>query len=204
MSQHYQLFNLIAPVYALFYRWQKHYYRQILDQANELSLDNYQSVLDVGCGTGALCSVLHERGFQVTGADAAEKMLAIGRSQPENTGINFVLANALEPLPFPDKSFDISIASYVAHGLQPAERQKLYREMSRVARHLVILHDFNQQIAWPTRAIEHLERSDFKRFIKSPVREMTQCFADNKPCFLDAWQHEVHEKAAWYIGVPTP
>lgn len=203
-KHHYQLFNLIAPIYAKFYSWQKRYFRQVLDNAQELKLSQYTTVLDVGCGTGALCSVLQEHGFKVTGVDAAEKMLSVARRQPENNGISFIQTNALEPLPFPDKSFDVSISSYVAHGLKPMERQMLYAEMSRVTKHLVIIHDFNQNGSWLTRTVERLERSDYFRFIKNPVKEMSYCHIGDEPCFTQVKRFDVNDLAAWYMGIPTP
>jgi len=127
------LFNTIAPFYGLFYRAQKKHYTKIIkDMSNKLDLTAYNTVLDVGCGTGALCSVLNEMGLEVTGVDPAEKMLNIARSKPENKSIQFIEANVVEGLPFDRKAFDISLASYVAHGLQPQERKQMYAEMSRV------------------------------------------------------------------------
>ena len=199
---HYQLFNLIAPIYGMFFRWQRRFYNQILDQADEIDLTSYESVLDVGCGTGALCSVLAERGLRVTGVDAAEKMLRVARKQPENRDVQFVEANILRGLPFADKSFDVTIASYVSHGLPPADRQRLYAEMSRLSRHLVIIHDYNQTPSRMTSLIEWLEGSDYARFIKQPAREMAECVQDMKACFLAVEQLEVADKAAWYIGRP--
>ena len=129
------LFNTIAPVYGLFYQKQKQRYREIVRHAaRELNLVGNESILDVGCGTGALCSVLHEAGFSVTGIDPAQNMLAVAKRQPENEDIRFLQADALEQLPFADKSFDLSIASYVAHGLQKRERMKLYAEMRRITK----------------------------------------------------------------------
>ena len=48
-----------------------------------LSLIGQQScsVLDLGCGTGALCCALAERGHRVTGVDPAAAMLAVARSK---------------------------------------------------------------------------------------------------------------------------
>ena len=91
------LFNTIAPVYGLFYQKQKQRYREIVRHAvRELNWVGNESILDVGCGTGALCSVLHEAGFSVTGVDPAQNMLAVAKRQPENEDIRFLQANALE------------------------------------------------------------------------------------------------------------
>ncbi len=64
----------------------------------------------MGCGTGALSSVLNEKGLAVTGIDPAEKMLEIVKKELENKGIFFFHANVLEKLTFDDKCFSVSIA----------------------------------------------------------------------------------------------
>ena len=95
------LFNVIAPVYSLFYNRQKDRFRDVLKWgATVLDVTAYQKILDVGCGTGALCSVLNEYGLSVTGIDPADKMLKSARQHPENRGINFLQANVLDHLPF--------------------------------------------------------------------------------------------------------
>ena len=136
----FNLFNTIAPAYAWYYEYQNKHYKSVIDSVWErLRLSSYDNILDVGCGTGALAAAFSERGYQVTGIDPALKMLAQAQKKPKNQGIDFVQANALERLPFEDKHFDLSIASYVAHGLSKPERQRMYAEMSRVTRSKVII-----------------------------------------------------------------
>lgn len=197
------LFNFIAPVYGLFYNKQKNRYREVVHRVtDEWRASGYQSILDVGCGTGALCSVLHEAGLAVTGVEPAQNMLAIAKKQPENTGIRFLQASALEGLPFEDKSFDLSIASYVAHGLQKSERLKLYSEMRRVTRGRVIIYDYNQNRSLMTSFVEWLERGDYFRFIKNPKREMEDCITEMEKCFSEVHVIDVDTRAAWYICTP--
>jgi len=70
------LFNSIAPIYGLFYERQKKRFFEVIEGVNkELDLKEFKTILDVGCGTGALCSVLNEKGLKVTGIDPAEKMI---------------------------------------------------------------------------------------------------------------------------------
>ena len=197
------LFNTIAPVYGLFYQKQKKRYREIVRHAaRELNLSGNESILDVGCGTGALCSVLHEAGFSVTGVDPAQNMLAVAKRQPENEDIRFLQADALEQLPFADKSFDLSIASYVAHGLQKSERMKLYAEMRRITKEKVILFDYNQNRSLTTSLVEWLERGDYFRFIKNPKGEMESCVSEMEKCFSEVRVIDVDKRAAWYVCTP--
>jgi len=197
------LFNSIAPIYGLFYEMQKNRYGMVIYKvSDELDLTAYDTILDVGCGTGALCSVLHEKGLTVTGIDPADKMLKIAKRQPENKAIAFIQANVLDQLPFENKSFDISIASYVAHGLQKNERKQMYEEMSRVTKSKVIIYDYNQKRALLTSIIEWLERGDYFQFIKEAETEMKNCASEMKECFSEVKVVEVDSKAAWYICTP--
>ena len=198
------LFNTIAPVYGLFYQIQKNHYETIIERVSkDINLTSYKSILDVGCGTGALCSVLNAKGLEVTGIDPADKMLWIARNRPENGAISFIKANVLERLPFKDKSFEISIASYVAHGLQKDERKMMYAEMSRVTKHKVIIYDYNQKRALLTSLIEWLEHGDYFHFIKEAKDEMEKCFYEMRECFSEVKVVDVDSKAAWYICTPV-
>ena len=202
-ENHNFLFNFIAPVYGLFYGKQKSRYREVLARfLPDWRQQGYASILDVGCGTGALCSALNEAGLSVIGVDPAEKMLAVAKGQPENQAIRFLQANALEGLPFDDKSFDLSIASYVAHGLQKNERMKLYAEMSRIARGRVIIYDYNQNRSFLTSFVEWLERGDYFRFIKNPRGDMEDCVSEMGKCFSEVRVLDVDKRAAWYICTP--
>ena len=197
------LFNAIAPVYGLFYGYQHRSFKKIVKAAqSELGLPADTTILDVGCGTGALCSVLHDIGYAVTGVDPAEKMLEVARKKPKNAGVAFVRANAMQPLPFADKSFDISIASYVAHGLQAKERKLLYFEMGRVTKNKVIIYDYNQNRSFLTSLVEWLERGDYFHFIKVAETEMKDCMSQMQECFSDVRVIQVAPRAAWYIATP--
>lgn len=198
------LFNTIAPVYSLFYQGQKKRFKKVIkDTADVLDLTLYNTILDVGCGTGALGSVLSETGLIVTGADTASGMLDIAKKKAENSRITFVEADVTEGLPFTEKSFDISIASYVAHGLNKNSRKLMFAEMSRVTRNFVIIHDYNQKRSLFTTIIEWLERGDYFNFIKNAENEMENCISDMKKCFSDVKVIHVDKRASWYICTPV-
>lgn len=69
-------------------------------QQNQIRVKNS---LDLACGTGILCEVLHEQGIRAAGMDFSEGMIAIAReSNPE---IEYEVADMIQYRP--DKSFDL-------------------------------------------------------------------------------------------------
>lgn len=190
------LFRRIAPVYGLFYRRQQRMFSSVLDTMQKaLDLSIFDTVLDVGCGTGALCSVLNQRGFSVTGVDPVSQMLDVGKRQSENRDIVFVQADAIKGLPFDDNQFDLVIASYVAHGLSATDRSALYTEMDRVAKHMVVIYDYNGNRSLLTSIIEKLEGGDYFRFIRQVDGELTRHFNHLRV-------FDVGKRAAWYVCTP--
>ncbi|NLD34655.1 MAG: class I SAM-dependent methyltransferase [Clostridiales bacterium] len=200
-KQHYALFNAIAPVYGLFYRRQVANFRRVLHRAaGRLDVARYASTLDVGCGTGALCAALHERGLAVTGVEPAVGMLRLAQKNLRGKGIALHEANALHGLPFADGQFDLVFVSYVAHGLQPQDRQRLYREMRRISRHAVIIHDFNLVRSPVITMLERMEGSDYFRFIHTAADELRDCRHEQAACFARVESFAVGKRANWYVG----
>jgi SAM-dependent methyltransferase len=70
-----------------------------------------KTVLEIGCGDGALAVELARRGARVIGIDTSRAMLAAARERAEKAGeqVKFIAANA-EALPFEDGTFDVVIA----------------------------------------------------------------------------------------------
>lgn len=193
---HSKIFNIIAPIYAKFYDFQVKYYEETLIKVkDEIDITKYKTVLDIGCGTGALCYVLYKNGLKVAGVDVAEKMVEKSKEKLKDTDVEIYGVNPEENFPFEDKSFDIVISSYVAHGLKRDQRIELYKEASRLAKERVIFHDYNKNRALLTTVIEWLERGDYFNFIKVAETEMKQHFKDVKVI-------DVYERAAWYILKP--
>ncbi len=190
------VFERIAPVYGLFYGHQKRHFAAVLDRVEvDLGLSAHKNIIDVGCGTGALCSVLNQRGFTVTGVDPVQGMLSVGARKPENRGIEFIRASATERLPFEDKSFHVAVATHVAHGLRAHERRLLYAEMKRVSKHLVIIADYNQNRSTLTDIVEWFEGGDYFSFIGKVQDELAETFGAVRTIQVDV-------RAAWYVCTP--
>jgi methionine biosynthesis protein MetW len=130
-----------------------------------------RSILDVGCGDGALLGELHSRAFGVhrAGVEIAAQAVASAR---EREGIDTVDRFDGSTLPFPDRAFDLGILSHVLeHVHDPA---RLLGEVARVCDAVVV--EVPLEANWSARreakrrqalAVGHLQR-----FARADVREI--------------------------------
>ncbi|ERM92747.1 SAM-dependent methyltransferase [Caldanaerobacter subterraneus subsp. yonseiensis KB-1] len=176
-KDHVKLFDTISPVYAWFFNSQVAYYRKVINILKQhVPLENYKRVLDVGCGTGPLCYVLKKAGFDTYGVEVSKGMLDQALKRLKGMDIKAYKIEPGERFPFDDNFFDIAIASYVAHGIKKEEREILYKEMSRVARDYVILHDYHRNRDFLTSFVEWLEGGDYFNFVEQVEEELRKNF----------------------------
>lgn len=126
-----------AELTTSYARWRSSRLGQVTDALeHELLFEMLGSVagktlLDVGCGDGALALDLARRGAIVTGLDPAPAMIAAARQRSETAGMQtrFIDGKA-EKLPLEDAAFDIVVAVAVLCFIEDVERA--FAEMSRV------------------------------------------------------------------------
>ncbi len=97
------------------------------------------AVLDIACGPGGWAFELArtQPHIRVTGFDISHLMIEYARMQGQRQGFNnlrFLEHDALQPLPFPDDSFDIVNARLIFGFMPSAGWPRLLRECVRVAR----------------------------------------------------------------------
>src|ERR1700730_3790801 len=109
------------------------YRGKVLDLAN---LKPGESVLDIGCGSGALAIAAKQRGGsagRVYGLDASREMLARAGRKANKAGAEVVFKNGIaEILPFPDGQFDAVLSTVMLHHLGRKARQQCAYEVRRV------------------------------------------------------------------------
>lgn len=198
------LFDRIAPVYGLFYGAQRRYYQRVVEDASaRLDVGRWESAIDIGCGTGALCGVLRDRGLAVTGVDPSVRMLAVARRKVADPSVRFLPGDVRTGTGLPDDAFDLAFACYVAHGLREGDRHRLYRELARLARHRVIIHDYNRERSGLVTLLESLEGGDYFHFIREPRKEMARCVSGMQRCFSEVREIPVGPRASWYLCRPA-
>ncbi len=94
------------------------------------------SVLDVGCGTGALALAAEARvgtTGRVCGIDPSPEMVARARRKAARRGAHVRFENAaVEALPFADRTFDVVLSTLMLHHLTDEGRQDGLAEIARV------------------------------------------------------------------------
>lgn len=126
-------FTKAAKVYesghAGIYEMCKDDYPQMLA---ELEREPFADVLDVGCGTGTVIELLHEKypDAHYVGLDLTPDMIAVAQAKSLN-GCGFVVGDA-EDLPFPANSFDAVLSSNSFHHYPNPE--KFFAGVARVLR----------------------------------------------------------------------
>jgi SAM-dependent methyltransferase len=110
------------------------------DQARRALLEHAalrpgQVVLDVGCGTGSLATLIKglHPGVQVVGVDPDPKALARAKRKGERARVSIQLDRGFaDALPYADASFDRVLSSFVFHHLSRHEKARMLSEARRV------------------------------------------------------------------------
>ena len=105
----------------------------------KLNLAPIHDVLDIACGPGgwALDAAYEHPNMHVVGIDVSTTMIAYARSRAENQNLpnaEFKIMNVLQPLEFPDHSFDFVNARTIIGFMIPSAWPELLKECRRITR----------------------------------------------------------------------
>lgn len=121
-------FDYLAPFYNLMTLPVTRLRNKVVEFTNA----SYGSkVLDVATGTGQQAYAFAKRGFDVTGIDITESMLAIARKNNPHGMVKLELGDATK-MRFKDGVFNVACISFALHDMPPAIREIVLREMVRV------------------------------------------------------------------------
>jgi len=129
-----------------------------------------EKVIDIACGTGALSLAMARHASHVTGIDLSEDMITTGRHMAQKrqaSNVSFGMLDATDLSCFPDHSFDVAVSSLAMHQFDPETGVKVLREMSRIAKRIIIA-DYHCPMrtgpaAWLVWSIECAARGDHYR-----------------------------------------
>ncbi|MGM0410894.1 MAG: class I SAM-dependent methyltransferase [Bacillota bacterium] len=189
MNWHVKKFNLIAPIYNLFFKMQvKNYCDLIEKNINEINITEDSRILDLGSGTGAFGYCWQENGFEVTAVEASPNMY----KRCLSNGLDCRKIDITKGLPFTKDSYELVTAAYLAHGLKENNRKILYKEAKRVAKDYIIFHEYHENNYKVISLIEYLEGGDYFNFVKKVPEEMEEYYNNVKIIKNSPWN-------SWYI-----
>ena len=111
------------------YWWYVGLHRLVLDFLCERRLANStHTILDAGCGTGRLITLLQSAGFQTVGIDSAGEALRLSTSR----GIRDLVQASIEQIPCRTGTFDLLVSLDVLSCLDVEQTRRAFGEMRRV------------------------------------------------------------------------
>jgi len=122
---------LYDPVVRLLMR-ESTFRQRFLEQAD---IDRHHHVLDLGCGTGTMAILIRQRRPEsmVVGVDGDPKALDIARRKAAKASLTIQFDESLaDRLPYPNRSFDRVLCSFVLHHLTHEGKLGALREARRV------------------------------------------------------------------------
>lgn len=120
--------RLLADPYESCFAYSRHRLEKIMRQLLPERGEGLR-LLDVGCGTGHHLVQVRRQGFDVSGVDGSEEMIALARAS--NRGVE-IRHGDVEALPFPSGGFDVVLCIEVLRYLP--RLSGCLREMARVLR----------------------------------------------------------------------
>ncbi len=171
------------------------------DILSEIDKENWQSVLDAGCGTGAVLELLSKKypDREYTGIDISEKMIEVA-TKKNLPNVRFVQGDC-EYLPFEKESFDAVICSQSFHHY--TDPQGFFNSVFRVLKKggRLILRDMSTEFApayWFANKIEmplinHIaKRGDVRIYNKKDIEKLCKNSGLNLEKFEHKWFFRMH------------
>lgn len=127
-------FHALTPAYDALVRWTCAEVRFRESLTSALATRPFSSVVDIGCGTGSLLTMLCQRfpDAEIVGIDADEAALRVAQKKLSAKGYDASLRMADgRDLPFPDGSVEAFTSSLFFHHLEDDSKVEVLREVRR-------------------------------------------------------------------------
>lgn len=145
--------NAIAKTYYELYKDDKSdllYFDEFLNKCKS-------KILDLGCGMGHYSNYISKKGFEVTGIDFSEEMIALARN--DNSKIEYLIHDICDLDIIKDRKYDGIVLAYVLQHLSKKEVEKLFCDIKEYiesdAKLIIFLREGNS-------ILEELEPIDTK------------------------------------------
>jgi ubiquinone/menaquinone biosynthesis C-methylase UbiE len=106
-----------------------------LDQTvtrNQLGNLHFDSILEIGCGTGKNTVLLARIGQNVRAVDFSQGMIERARQKVQAENVRFSMMDILQPWEFADRSFDLIVCNLVLEHIE--NLSPIFRESARTLR----------------------------------------------------------------------
>lgn len=102
-------------------------YRKGLKRLMDLVIEENETVLDVGCGTGSATLLAAHKARQVTGIDLSPDMIELGEEKVLKAGLSNITLHTTSVEDYvPDNPFDKVISSFMIPHVKPHLRPAIY------------------------------------------------------------------------------
>lgn len=104
-------------------------------------ISDFNSVLDIPCGTGRMSALLAQKGYQCTGAEISNAMVEIADKEIARLNLSCNIEKMdIEEMEYSDKSFDAVLCFRLFHHYPNSNiRKQVVDELCRVAKKYVLL-----------------------------------------------------------------
>jgi ubiquinone/menaquinone biosynthesis C-methylase UbiE len=197
-----RFYDRLSSVYDLLTRSEEPLQREFLEFSE---IKPGESAVEIGCGTGKLLAQIAQKvapNGSVLGIDLSSKMLARARERTRGFGHVQLIESAVPPLPAPDHSMDLVLASFTLEILPAEDLTKILIESRRVLRNsgrLAVLSMAKPRLPEETTRMFRLYQWSHRKFphwVDCRPIEWTEVFA-NSPFQI------VREKRINLFGLPV-
>jgi len=102
-----------------------------------------QNIIDLGCGTGAQCSLMYKTVPNIHGVDLSAKMLSVAKKKiPEEINLH---KEDISKTSFKEQQFDAALISFVLHPNDHENIKKIIKESYRITKKegIIIITDYD-------------------------------------------------------------